>query len=158
MVDPLTCYSASVFSFGLSILAFIISCLMSLNCLKYCNIMWIFCFRFGLTVVYLFAIQYFNKIGGKISVNLIKYENNESTEYSADSLIYKVTRRNSCNPLWIWVSTGTPKYLLSLAGVWSLLYAIIYWNFLPCTSSPQFFDSSPSFDSASNRVWGSKIC
>ncbi|GFZ04235.1 hypothetical protein Acr_16g0008590 [Actinidia rufa] len=46
--------------------------------------------KFGLTVVYLFAIQYFNKIGGKISVYLIKYENNESTEYSADSLIYKV--------------------------------------------------------------------
>ncbi|XP_057505111.1 anoctamin-like protein At1g73020 isoform X1 [Actinidia eriantha] len=46
--------------------------------------------KFGLTVIYLFAIQYFNKIGGKISVNLIKYENNESTEYSADSLIYKV--------------------------------------------------------------------
>ncbi|XP_028068673.1 anoctamin-like protein At1g73020 isoform X2 [Camellia sinensis] len=46
--------------------------------------------KFGLTVVYLFAIQYFNKIGGKISVRLIKYENNESTEYKADSLIYKV--------------------------------------------------------------------
>ncbi|XP_052182099.1 anoctamin-like protein Os01g0706700 isoform X2 [Diospyros lotus] len=46
--------------------------------------------RFGLTALYLIAIQYFNKIGGKISVNLIKCEKNESTEYRADSLIYKV--------------------------------------------------------------------
>ncbi|KAF7134902.1 hypothetical protein RHSIM_Rhsim08G0230700 [Rhododendron simsii] len=46
--------------------------------------------KFGLTVVYLFAIQYFNRIGGKISVSLIKCENNESREYGADSLIYKV--------------------------------------------------------------------
>ncbi|XP_052182098.1 anoctamin-like protein At1g73020 isoform X1 [Diospyros lotus] len=46
--------------------------------------------KFGLTALYLIAIQYFNKIGGKISVNLIKCEKNESTEYRADSLIYKV--------------------------------------------------------------------
>ncbi|XAR49963.1 hypothetical protein NMG60_11004154 [Bertholletia excelsa] len=46
--------------------------------------------KFGLTAVYLFAIQYFNKIGGKISANLIRYENNENTEYRADSLVYKV--------------------------------------------------------------------
>ncbi|XP_059640656.1 anoctamin-like protein At1g73020 [Cornus florida] len=46
--------------------------------------------KFGLTAIYLFAIQYFTKIGGKLSVNLIKYENNENTEYRADSLIYKV--------------------------------------------------------------------
>ncbi|KAL6956796.1 hypothetical protein U1Q18_042650 [Sarracenia purpurea var. burkii] len=46
--------------------------------------------KFGLTVAYLLAIQYFNRIGGKISVNLIKHENNESTEYRADSLVYKV--------------------------------------------------------------------
>ncbi|KAK2983843.1 hypothetical protein RJ640_008519 [Escallonia rubra] len=46
--------------------------------------------KFGLTAAYLFAIQYFTKIGGKISVKLVKYENNENTEYRADSLIYKV--------------------------------------------------------------------
>ncbi|XP_042477670.1 anoctamin-like protein Os01g0706700 [Macadamia integrifolia] len=46
--------------------------------------------KFGLTALYLFAIQYFTKIGGKVSVKLIKYENNKSTEYRADSLVYKV--------------------------------------------------------------------
>ncbi|XVF74450.1 hypothetical protein PTKIN_Ptkin13bG0111300 [Pterospermum kingtungense] len=46
--------------------------------------------KFGLTAVYLLAIQYFTKIGGKISIRLIKYENNENTEYWANSLVYKV--------------------------------------------------------------------
>ncbi|KAK9281847.1 hypothetical protein L1049_004753 [Liquidambar formosana] len=46
--------------------------------------------KVGLTAVYLFAIQYFTKVGGRISVKLIKDENNESTEYRADSLVYKV--------------------------------------------------------------------
>ncbi|XWS16255.1 hypothetical protein CRYUN_Cryun34aG0069300 [Craigia yunnanensis] len=46
--------------------------------------------KFGLTAVYLLAIQYFTRIGGKISIRLIKYENNENTEYRADSLVYKV--------------------------------------------------------------------
>ncbi|MBA0748936.1 hypothetical protein Gogos_002910 [Gossypium gossypioides] len=46
--------------------------------------------KFGLTVVYLLVIQYFTKIGGKISIRLIKHENNENTEYQADSLVYKV--------------------------------------------------------------------
>ncbi|OMO70883.1 Anoctamin/TMEM 16 [Corchorus capsularis] len=46
--------------------------------------------KFGLTAVYLFAIQYFTQIGGKISIRLIKHENNEYTEYRADSLVYKV--------------------------------------------------------------------
>ncbi|KAJ0076261.1 hypothetical protein Patl1_33373 [Pistacia atlantica] len=47
-------------------------------------------FRFGLTGIYLFVIQHFTRFGGKISVKLIKYENNENTEYRADSLVYKV--------------------------------------------------------------------
>ncbi|KAJ4958420.1 hypothetical protein NE237_025531 [Protea cynaroides] len=46
--------------------------------------------KFGLTALYLFAIQYFTKIGGKVSVKLIKYESNKSIEYRADSLVYKV--------------------------------------------------------------------
>ncbi|KAI9161069.1 hypothetical protein LWI28_014134 [Acer negundo] len=46
--------------------------------------------KFGLTAIYIFIIQYFTKIGGKISVKLIKYENNENTECRADSLVYKV--------------------------------------------------------------------
>ncbi|XP_022715088.1 anoctamin-like protein At1g73020 [Durio zibethinus] len=46
--------------------------------------------KFGLTAVYLLVIQYFTKIGGKISIRLIKYENNDNTEYRADSLVYKV--------------------------------------------------------------------
>ncbi|KAL5757634.1 hypothetical protein ACOSP7_020245 [Xanthoceras sorbifolium] len=46
--------------------------------------------KFGLTAIYIFIIQYFTKIGGKISVKLIKYETNENTEYKADSLVYKV--------------------------------------------------------------------
>ena len=43
-------------------------------------------FRFGLTAIYLFAIQYITKIGGKVSVKLIMNENNENTEKRADSL------------------------------------------------------------------------
>ncbi|WCJ39610.1 Anoctamin-like protein At1g73020 [Euphorbia peplus] len=46
--------------------------------------------KYGLTAVYLVVIQYFTKIGGKISVKLIEHENNENTEYQADSLVYKV--------------------------------------------------------------------
>ncbi|KAG5619242.1 hypothetical protein H5410_019066 [Solanum commersonii] len=46
--------------------------------------------RFCLTAVYLFTIQYFNKIGGKISVKLVKYENNKNIERRADSWVYKV--------------------------------------------------------------------
>ncbi|XP_062087636.1 anoctamin-like protein At1g73020 isoform X2 [Humulus lupulus] len=46
--------------------------------------------KFGLTTIYLFAIQYVTQIGGKISVKLIKHENNENTEKRADSLVYKV--------------------------------------------------------------------
>ncbi|PIN11767.1 hypothetical protein CDL12_15633 [Handroanthus impetiginosus] len=46
--------------------------------------------KFFLTAVYLLAIQYFTRMGGKISVKLIKYENNENVEYRANSLVYKV--------------------------------------------------------------------
>ncbi|KAK4481997.1 hypothetical protein RD792_012913 [Penstemon davidsonii] len=46
--------------------------------------------KFCLTAVYLLAIQYFTRIGGKISAKLIKYENNDNVEYRADSLVYKV--------------------------------------------------------------------
>ncbi|KAI3956953.1 hypothetical protein MKX01_000987 [Papaver californicum] len=46
--------------------------------------------KFGLTAIYLFAIQYLTRIGGRVSVRLIKYENNGSSESRADSLVYKV--------------------------------------------------------------------
>ncbi|XP_065869000.1 anoctamin-like protein At1g73020 isoform X2 [Euphorbia lathyris] len=46
--------------------------------------------KYGLTAIYLVVIQYFTKIGGKISMKLIQHENNENTEYQADSLVYKV--------------------------------------------------------------------
>eukprot|EP00268_Persea_americana_P033171 TRINITY_DN32910_c0_g1_i6.p1 TRINITY_DN32910_c0_g1~~TRINITY_DN32910_c0_g1_i6.p1 ORF type:complete len:658 (+),score=93.98 TRINITY_DN32910_c0_g1_i6:296-2269(+) len=46
--------------------------------------------RYGLTALYLLVIQYYTRIGGKISVNLVRYENNKSSESSADSLVYKV--------------------------------------------------------------------
>ena len=46
----------------------------------------------GMTAVYLFAIQHFTRIGGKILVRLIKYENNETAEKRADSLVYKARR------------------------------------------------------------------
>lgn len=47
-------------------------------------------FRFGLTAVYLVAINYFTQIGGRISVRLIKKEKNRCSEYQANSLVYKV--------------------------------------------------------------------
>ncbi|XP_011072472.1 anoctamin-like protein At1g73020 [Sesamum indicum] len=46
--------------------------------------------KFCLTAVYLLAIQYFTRLGGKIAMKLIKYENNENVEYRANSLVYKV--------------------------------------------------------------------
>ncbi|KAL7100063.1 hypothetical protein ACP275_09G125200 [Erythranthe tilingii] len=46
--------------------------------------------KFCLTAVYLLAIQYFTRMGGKVSVKLIKYENNENVEHRANSLVYKV--------------------------------------------------------------------
>ncbi|KAL3632903.1 hypothetical protein CASFOL_025887 [Castilleja foliolosa] len=46
--------------------------------------------KFCLTAVYLLAIQYFTRMGGKISVKLIKYENDENVERRANSLVYKV--------------------------------------------------------------------
>ncbi|CAN4086906.1 unnamed protein product [Withania somnifera] len=46
--------------------------------------------KFCLIAAYLFTIQYFNKIGGKISVKLVKYENNKNIERRADSWVYKV--------------------------------------------------------------------
>ncbi|KAI3766484.1 hypothetical protein L2E82_16547 [Cichorium intybus] len=46
--------------------------------------------KFGLTAGYLFAIQYFTQIGGKVSVKLIKDEKNKNSEYRANSLVYKV--------------------------------------------------------------------
>ncbi|XP_041016007.1 anoctamin-like protein At1g73020 isoform X3 [Juglans microcarpa x Juglans regia] len=46
--------------------------------------------RFGLTAFYILSIQHFTRVCGKISVKLIKRENNETTEKRADSLVYKV--------------------------------------------------------------------
>uniref|UniRef100_A0A0D9V4Q6 Anoctamin transmembrane domain-containing protein n=1 Tax=Leersia perrieri TaxID=77586 RepID=A0A0D9V4Q6_9ORYZ len=46
--------------------------------------------RYVLTALYLVAIQYYTRIGGKVSVILIKYENNQGEQSSADSLVYKV--------------------------------------------------------------------
>ncbi|KAL6839833.1 hypothetical protein ACP4OV_029643 [Aristida adscensionis] len=46
--------------------------------------------RYLLTAVYLVAIQYYTRIGGKVSVILIKYENNQGEESSSASLVYKV--------------------------------------------------------------------
>ncbi|KAL6496974.1 hypothetical protein OROGR_028903 [Orobanche gracilis] len=46
--------------------------------------------KFCLTAVYLLAIQYLTRMGGKVSVKLIKYEDNENVEYRANSLVYKV--------------------------------------------------------------------
>ncbi|KAL8170766.1 hypothetical protein V2J09_022570 [Rumex salicifolius] len=46
--------------------------------------------RLSVTAGYLIIIQYFTGMGGKISVRLIKEEKNESREYRADSLVYKV--------------------------------------------------------------------
>lgn len=48
-------------------------------------------YRYLLTAVYLVAIQYYTRIGGKVSVILIKYENNQGEESSSASLVYKVT-------------------------------------------------------------------
>eukprot|EP01018_Ginkgo_biloba_P001815 Gb_38780 [translate_table: standard] len=46
--------------------------------------------KYGLTAIYLLAIQYYTKIGGKISVRLVKTQHYESREARADSLVYKV--------------------------------------------------------------------
>ncbi|XP_009105583.1 anoctamin-like protein At1g73020 [Brassica rapa] len=46
--------------------------------------------KFVLTAVYLLIIQYLTRLGGKVAVKLINREINESVEYRANSLIYKV--------------------------------------------------------------------
>ncbi|WOL03024.1 anoctamin-like protein [Canna indica] len=46
--------------------------------------------KYALTAAYLLAIQYYTRIGGKVSVILIKYEKNQGEESSAASLVYKV--------------------------------------------------------------------
>ncbi|XP_022964132.1 anoctamin-like protein At1g73020 isoform X1 [Cucurbita moschata] len=46
--------------------------------------------KFGLTVLYLFSIQYFTRLGAKISMKLINCENYENNEKRADSLVYKI--------------------------------------------------------------------
>ncbi|CAN1217972.1 Anoctamin-like protein At1g73020 [Linum perenne] len=46
--------------------------------------------KFALTSGYIILIQYFTKLGAKFSVRLIKYENNENSQFQADSLVYKV--------------------------------------------------------------------
>lgn len=91
-------------------------------------------FRFGLTAVYLFAIQYITKIGGKVSVKLIMNENNENTEKRADSLVYKVMARIDRYHVAFFhpILNVEPRGLLSLAGVWSVLHADIHWNLLSC--------------------------
>lgn len=61
-------------------------------------------FRFGVTAVYLFAIQNFTTIGGKVAARLIKSENNENTECRADSLVYKVI---------LYIETNNICYLLT---------------------------------------------
>lgn len=118
----------------------------------------IFLFRFGLTAVYLFAIQHFTRVGGKISVMLIKYENNETAEKRADSLVYKVLTRISYIPCGFScpfmgdLLLFKTMVLIALAGLWSLFHADIYWSFLSCSLAPQFFDSPPSLDSASSYI------
>ena len=63
-------------------------------------------FRFGLTAIYLLAIQYITHIGGKVSVKLIMSENNENTEKRADSLVYKVIMGIKRSHVAIFPSTG----------------------------------------------------
>ncbi|XP_074584519.1 LOW QUALITY PROTEIN: anoctamin-like protein Os01g0706700 [Curcuma longa] len=46
--------------------------------------------RYVLTAAYLLAIQLYTRVGGKVSVILIKYEKNQGEESSAASLVYKV--------------------------------------------------------------------
>ncbi|CAI0462202.1 unnamed protein product [Linum tenue] len=46
--------------------------------------------KFALTACYIILIQYFTKLGARVSVRLIKYENNENSQFQADSLVYKV--------------------------------------------------------------------
>lgn len=90
-------------------------------------------FRFGLTTIYLFAIQYITKIGGKVSVKLIMNENNENTEKCADSLVYKVINGiDRYHVFFRLVLNMELRGLLSLAGVWSVLHADIHWNLLSC--------------------------
>ncbi|CAN6441501.1 unnamed protein product [Victoria cruziana] len=46
--------------------------------------------RYALTALYLLVIQYYTRLGGKVSIELIKNENNQSRESKSDSLVYKV--------------------------------------------------------------------
>ncbi|AQK97737.1 Anoctamin-like protein [Zea mays] len=74
--------------------------------------------RYLLTAVYLVAIQYYTRIGGKVSVNLIKYENNQGEESSSASLVYKV---NTMKPLAFTLCSHILGYFTML------LCIVIYW-------------------------------
>ncbi|KAJ8553290.1 hypothetical protein K7X08_023968 [Anisodus acutangulus] len=50
----------------------------------------IICLRLPFELAFAHVYEYFNKIGGKISVKLVKYENNKNRERRADSWVYKV--------------------------------------------------------------------
>jgi anoctamin-10 len=52
--------------------------------------------KYVLTAIYLLIIQYLTRLGGKVSVKLINREINESVEYRANSLIYKVRKALFC--------------------------------------------------------------
>ncbi|KAG5016185.1 hypothetical protein JHK85_022321 [Glycine max] len=67
--------------------------------------------KFGLTAIYLFAIQYITKIGGKVSVKLIMNENNENTEKRADSLVYKKNEKGEAREKFQFSSRVEKEYL-----------------------------------------------
>jgi hypothetical protein len=72
-----------------------------------------------LTAVYLVAIQYYTRIGGKVSVNLIKYENNQGEESSSASLVYKVnTVKWWCFVLYFWLLTLFPFLQMQVFGLY----------------------------------------
>ncbi|ONM38868.1 Anoctamin-like protein [Zea mays] len=82
--------------------------------------------KYLLTAVYLVAIQYYTRIGGKVSVNLIKYENNQGEESSSASLVYKVNTMKSL------VFTLCSHIL----GYFTMLHCIvIYWPSAKSSSS-----------------------
>lgn len=56
-------------------------------------------YRYLLTAAYLIAIQYYTKIGGKVAVSLIKYENIKGEDSCAASLVYKVSTHVFCYEL-----------------------------------------------------------
>lgn len=84
-------------------------------------------------------------------MKLVKHENSKDLEYRADSLVYKVFFQETFHAR---VRFLVNTFLYILAGIWTLLPAVICWSILPCNTAPKHYNPSSSFVSTVNFLRG----